>query len=182
MRIIPHTDEMVQKAEVMASDLGALRNSITGGQGNIAGYLGECAVAQYIDATMIPNDRDYDLIKSGRRIEIKTKRRTVPPKLDYDVSIAETSTHQKPDLYIFVSLEFGGWSVSSEGHREYHDLKHVWLLGKKDPDAYFSESSMILQGDVDGRNNFVTHRNMYNHPIRRLDPVELGESQLRMDL
>ena len=180
MRIIPHTDEMVRKAEVRASELGVLRNSITGGRGNIAGYIGEEAVAQHIGAEIILNDRDYDLIKSGLRIEIKTKRRTVPPKSYFDVSVAETSHHQKPDLYIFVSLEFGEAIASEEGFPEYKDLKHVWLVGKKEPDAYFRESSLMRRGDVDDSNNFVTHQNMYNLPIRSLDSVESGEFQLKM--
>jgi len=47
MICIPHTDEMITTAFEKASMLGTLNNSITHGQGNAAGYLGEEAVASY---------------------------------------------------------------------------------------------------------------------------------------
>ena len=104
MYIIPHTKEMVAQALQKAKKLGKLKNSITKGRGNAAGYLGEEAVAKYLNANIMSNDEgsqkyNHDLIlQDGRRAEVKTKRRTVPPLDHYDVSIAQTSLHQKPDV------------------------------------------------------------------------------------
>ena len=105
-------DSMIARAKEKAASLGSINNSILKGGGNIAGYLGEEALAPYIDAQIVSNNRGLDkynhdlLLDCGHRLEVKTKRRTVPPKSYYDVSIAETSRHQKPDLYAFISLEF----------------------------------------------------------------------------
>ena len=163
---IPFTEEMVKSAKRKAKALGRIRNSILKGKGNFAGYLGEEAVAAYIDAEIISNNSgedkyNHDLIKKGRRIEVKTKRRTVPPKLFYDVSVAKTSAHQQPDLYIFTSIQFSGTTPEK-----------IWILGQKDRDDYFSTAKLWRRGDVDASNNFVTHQDMYNLQIKELDILD----------
>ena len=107
MKVIPHTDGMVKRAFDRASQLGHLNNSILKGRGNAAGYMGEEAVAAYMGADIVSDDQyGYDIVRYGKKIEVKTKRRTVPPMKTYDVSVAATSRHQRPDLYVFVSLQF----------------------------------------------------------------------------
>ena len=126
-------DSMIARAKEKAASLGSINNSILKGGGNIAGYLGEEALAPYIDAQIVSNNRGLDkynhdlLLDCGHRLEVKTKRRTVPPKSYYDVSIAETSRHQKPDLYAFISLEFD--RATKTHPKKYYGLKNVWLCG-----------------------------------------------------
>ena len=109
---LPFDDAMIERAREKAMSLGSINNSILRGGGNIAGYLGEEALAPYVNADIVSNNRGLDkynhdlLLECGHRLEVKTKRRTVSPRPHYDVSIAETSKHQKPDLYGFISLEF----------------------------------------------------------------------------
>ena len=176
MKIIPHTEEMIQNARKKALELGKLKNSITSGKGNIAGYLGEEAVASYIEAKIVSNDEgkdkfNHDLLKDTLRIEVKTKRRTVPPRDFYDVSIAESSLHQKPDLYIFVSLQFKESLKNKNGEIVYKQLENVWLLGQKEPEEYLKIASIWKAGDIDKSNNFFTHETMYNVAIKDLDKV-----------
>ena len=176
MQIIPHTPEMIKSAIQKAEALGSINNSILKGGGNRAGYLGEEAVAAFLGADVVSNDEgvakyNHDLLLNGKRIEVKTKRRTVPPRDNYDVSVAKTSTHQKPDLYVFVSLQFG--KTEGEGREKtYSDLRQIWLVGQKTPDEYFKEAKLWKQGDVDTDNGFSTHVDMYNLPIEKLDEVE----------
>ena len=89
---IPWGANMINRASKKAKSLGSIKNSILKGGGNLAGYLGEEAVAAYINAEIIScNDGDdkynYDIWKNSRRIEVKTKRRTVQPLDYFDVSI-----------------------------------------------------------------------------------------------
>ena len=105
MKVIPHSDYMVRKAREWSKEVGSLNNSITSGKGNLGGRVGEIAFASYVGAE-IADDYDYDLILNGEKIEIKTKRRTVPIKGHYEVSVASTSLHQNPDRYVFISVQF----------------------------------------------------------------------------
>ncbi|MAF25452.1 hypothetical protein CL634_07750 [bacterium] len=167
---IPFTKEMVESAKKKAKALGKIKNSILKGKGNLAGYLGEEAVASYIDAVIVSNDEGeakfgHDLLKDNKRIEVKTKRRTVVPKLFYDVSVAASSKHQADkeglDLYIFASIQFEG-SIP----------KRIWIIGQKDRDQYFKEARFIREGEPEGNNGFIAHTNMYNLVTTKLDPLK----------
>jgi hypothetical protein len=180
---IPHTQEMIDRAISKANALGSINNSILRGGGNIAGYLGEEAVASYIGANIVSCDEgvdkyNHDILYDKDRLEIKTKRRTVSPKDFYDVSVAETSKHQRPDTYIFLSLEFD--RVNGRGRsKKYYGLKHVWLCGQMDADEYFDRATLWEAGKVDTSNNFKTHVNMYNLPIKSLDFLKYSEKSCR---
>ena len=102
----PFTEEMVKSARTKAKNLGKINNSILKGKGNFAGYLGEEIVANYIQAEIISNNEgeekyNHDLIKGGKKIEVKSKRRTVPPRDHYDASVAETSASKTRHIYFY---------------------------------------------------------------------------------
>tara|TARA_R110000824_G_scaffold6161_5_gene28315 strand:- start:759 stop:1334 length:576 start_codon:yes stop_codon:yes gene_type:complete len=170
---IPFTESMIQGAREKAKALGSINNSILRGAGNTAGYLGEEAVSAYIGAEIISCSEgnakyNHDLYLDGKKIEIKTKRRTVVPKDFYDVSVAETSKHQRPDLYIFLSLEFD--RVEGKGRNKvYYGLENIWVCGQMEADRYFDKATLWEAGRVDTSNNFKTHVNMYNLSIKFLD-------------
>ena len=165
-------DSMIARAKEKAASLGSINNSILKGGGKIAGYLGEEELAPYIDAQIVSNNRGLDkynhdlLLDCGHRLEVKTKRRTVPPKSYYDVSIAETSRHQKPDLYAFISLEFD--RATKTHPKKYYGLKNVWLCGFMSSYEYWERAKLWESGKIDRTNNFKTHVNMYNLPIGEL--------------
>jgi hypothetical protein len=79
---------MLERAKEKAVSLGSLNNSILQGAGNLAGYLGEEALASHTGAEIVSNNRGLDkynhdlLMPTGQRVEVKTKRRTVAPR-DY---------------------------------------------------------------------------------------------------
>ena len=167
---IPFTQEMVDSAKKKAKIMGSINNSILKGRGNFAGFLGEEAVASYIKANIISFDEGenkygHDLNKNGKRIEVKTKRRTVKPRLNYDVSVAATSKHQADkkglDVYIFTSIQFDG-----------NEPKKIWIIGQKDRDAYFKEARFIKKGEPEGDNGFIARIDMYNMVTTELDGLD----------
>ena len=173
---VPWGANMINRARKKATNLGSIKNSILRGGGNLAGYLGEEAVAAYIGAEIISCNKgddkyNHDLWKNNKRIEVKTKRRTVPPQNFFDVSVAKTSTHQRPDLYIFVSIEFENMTMENE-KRVYRGIKNIWILGQAEPEDYFARAKIWQAGDVDVSNGFVTHVDMYNLPISEIERLD----------
>ena len=169
------TQEMIDSAISKAESLGWIRDSITQGGGNLAGYLGEEAVACHLGAQIVSNDRgrekyNYDLVlPDGRRMEVKTKRRTVAPRSHYDVSVAKTSGHQRPDLYAFVSLEF---ERATKSHpKKYYGLRNAWLCGYMSAKVFWEGAEFWKSGRIDTSNNFKTHVDMYNMTISDISPA-----------
>jgi|TARA_R100001530_G_scaffold47650_1_gene35831 hypothetical protein len=150
---------MIDQALQWANDLGGIKNSITKGRGNLAGRLGEIALADHLSVD-VQDHREYDLVYKGRSIEVKTKRRTVAPRGFYEVSVAKTSKHQHPDLYAFISMEF-----DRKENGSYFGLKNIWLCGYSDD--YFKKAKYMKKGDRDG--SFTTLVDMYNLRIDQLD-------------
>tara|TARA_R110002020_G_scaffold37499_5_gene113273 strand:+ start:960 stop:1553 length:594 start_codon:yes stop_codon:yes gene_type:complete len=171
---IEATQEMMQNSQLKASSLGWIDNSILKGGGNRAGYLGEEALASHLDADIVSNNRgrdkyNYDLVlQDGRRMEVKTKRRTVGPRPHYDVSVAQTSSHQRPDLYGFISLQFE--RTSGKHPKKYYGLKNIWLCGYMPAGEYWERAILWKSGQIDPTNSFKTHVDMYNMAISDLYP------------
>ena len=162
---VPFTEEMVKRARAKAKNLGKINNSILKGKGNFAGYLGEEIVANYIKAEIISNSEgeekyNHDLIKEEKKIEVKSKRRTVPPREYYDASVAETSAHQKPDIYIFTSIQF-----------KKNEPIRAWICGQKDAKEYFAQATFYKKGDIDPSNGWEVSTDCHNLSYKDLDPV-----------
>ena len=148
-----------------------------------AGFLAEEAVADYLNANLTSSSTDtdkyhYDLVlPNGLNTEIKTKRRTVRPRPDYEVSIYDISTFQRPDLYMFVSLEFEK-STKQGRTLQYDNLTNVWLLGQKTPEDFFKDAVLWKAGDYDSRNHLKLKSNTYNLTISQLDEISQLEEML----
>jgi len=166
---------MIDNAIKKAEELGSINNSITSGRGNLAGYLAEIALTKYLGCKNISCDKgrdkyDYDLIKDGRKIDVKTKRRTVDPKPFFEVSIAGTSKHQKTDTYAFISITFKE-KRGMGSKAQYYGVESIWLCGFMSKEDYFDKAIFWKKGAVDPSNGFKVHADMYNMPIS-----SLGES------
>ena len=77
---------------------------------NEVGVLGEVVVRRWLQYNNIPfkvtNTTQHDLLLDGMTLEVKTKDRTVDPKVDYEASVPlYNHSHQTPDRYVFVSLK-----------------------------------------------------------------------------
>ena len=160
---LPFDNGMIRAATDWAENLGGIYNSITKGDGNYAGRLGELALAKHLGVE-VEDSKDYDIIHEGKKIEVKTKRRAVKPQPDYTVNIAATSLHQKPDIYAFLSVEY----LDRDSGGNYSDLLNIWLCGYKNAEQFFEEASFWPKGHPDPP-AFKTHRDMYVMKIKDLD-------------
>ena len=154
------TNSMRETAHDMASEMGILSRSITRGQGNVYGFLGEL-VALDVLGGIHQNTMDYDILVDGSKIDVKTKKTTVKPKPDYDCSVADLTRKQNCDYYAFV--------------RVLSDQSVGWFLGVKKAEQYFTDARYIKKGDYDNSNGFTARANCYNMPISSLD-VDLPTS------
>lgn len=143
--------EQHDKAKHMANDLGIIRNSIMGGKGNIAGFLGEIVIADYFGFNH-DNSYDYDLVANdGTTIDVKTKQTNYQPLPYYDCSIAAYNTKQHCDYYCFTRIHY--------------DMKTLWFLGMIKKQRYFEMSRFLKKGQHDGDNGFIVRADCYNLSI-----------------
>jgi len=154
------TQKMKERAWRKAREMGEINNSITKGDGNIAGFLGE-EIANEIIKGDIKNTYDYDIIKDGITYDVKTKRCTSEPKLHYECSVAAYNTKQLCKHYVFVRIENikGKWT-------------RAWVLGSYDKEQYFKDAKFLKKGQTDGDNFFKVKANCYNMEINKLKPME----------
>lgn len=151
------TKEMIEECKEKANEIGKLKNSITQGEGNLSGILGEYITHQYLPNSIWKNTYDYDLIEDDKKIDVKTKRCGSHPRTFYECSIAETSLHQNCDEYIFV--------------RVLNDMSKAWLLGRMNRKKYFDKAIYMKKGDIDTSNNYTVKANCYNLQIKELEEI-----------
>jgi hypothetical protein len=151
------TDLMLQTAIEKDKEMGTLRNSITGGEKNYFGFLGEEIVASYLDA-QTSNTYDWDVRHKDKYLEVKTKDTTAYPKGSYEVSVAGYNTKQKCDYYVFVRI--------------LTDLSSGWILGYMPKKEYYEKARKMTKGQIDGTNNFEVKADCWNMFISDLKPIK----------
>lgn len=148
------TSEMLVEARDKAAEMGKLRNSITSGAGNIAGFIGE-AIAQQVLGGKLDNTYDYDLVlDNGTKIDVKTKQTSVKPLPTYDCSIANLNTKQQCDYYAFVRVK--------------NDFTVGWYLGVYEKQQYMLDAVFMKRGTIDPSNGYVVKSDCYNLKINQL--------------
>ena len=151
------TREMYNVAWAKSRDMGKLKKSITQGDGNIAGFIGE-ALAHSVIGGIIANTKDYDIItENSLYIDVKTKRCKSEPLPHYEASVAAYNTVQLCDYYSFVRVEY----INNEYTRG-------WYLGHMSKSEYYQKAKKLYAGDRDGDNHFKVKSNCYNVPISDL--------------
>ena len=154
------TEDMKKRAWRKAREMGEINNSITKGDGNIAGFLGE-EVANHIIKGDINNTYDYDIISDDVTYDVKTKRCTSEPKPYYECSVAAFNTKQKCDYYVFVRIE----NINRVWTR-------AWVLGGLSKEDYFDDARFLKKGQKDGSNGFYVKADCYNMEIKKLQSLE----------
>ena len=155
------TQDILARAKRKAASVGVLQGSITGGLSNVVGAIGEVVVRDLLDAEEV-NTYDYDLIKNGVRIDVKTKRCNTKPRDNYDCSVAAHGAKQDCDKYVFVRILC--------------DMSRVWILGEITKGRFYSEATPHKKGDVDLSNGFVFKADCFNLPISKLEKLNAEES------
>lgn len=148
------TADMLVEARDKAAEMGKLRNSITNGAGNIAGFIGE-AIAQQVLGGTLTNTYDYDLVlDDGTKVDVKTKQTSVKPLETYECSIANLNTTQECDFYAFVRVK--------------NDFTVGWYLGVYPKDQYMHDAVFMARGTIDSSNGYVVRSDCYNLKINQL--------------
>jgi hypothetical protein len=157
MTPIQITTQILNRAKRKAASVGNLQGSITGSLSNVVGAIGEVIVADVLGATE-SSTYDYDLIKDGRRIDVKTKRCSTAPRENYDCSVAAHGSKQDCDSYIFVRI--------------LKDTSKAWILGEIDKADFYDRATKYRRGDIDPDNGFVFKADCYNLPISELKQID----------
>ena len=157
MIVVDITDMDLENAEKLYS-FECLNNSVMGGKSNIYGAIGEVAVEKYLKSKNrvvdFESTFDYDMIVSGKKIDVKTKRTTVVPKDDYLCSVAAFNTKQKCDYYVFARVS------------EKKDV--AYILGYISKGDFYSRSTFYKKGDIDV-NGFVFKADNYSIKVKDLN-------------
>jgi hypothetical protein len=153
MKEIEIKKEWIEEAEQKSKEMGQLRNSITKGEGNVVGFLGEIVAANYIKAK-IENTHDYDIVKNDVKIDVKTKKCSSKPKDFYECSISGYNTKQNCDVYLFVRI--------------LNDNSKAWLCGMIPKTKFFKNAKFYPKGFIDTSNNMKFHCDTYNMMIKDL--------------
>lgn len=157
IRVEIKPDQLKRASELYS--FGALKGSITRGESNIYGALGEVIVHDYLAGTKrrvkFDNTGDYDLLVNGNKVDVKTKRTTVPPIQTFNCSIAGHNVTQKCDMYVFA--------------RVHENKKEAWICGWIPKDEFFKKAKFFRKGQRDP--NFPAWKfnaDCYNLPIGKL--------------
>ncbi len=169
---LPVSDLIRQKAYEFANPLGENYNQKTIRKDNIGrhvGFIGELMTLKYLHNNGIIYDwqnfdpkkpnYNFDININGIKVDIKTKDRTVDPKLNYDCSIAGYSK-QHCDYYVFISL--------TRADTSYHTAH---ILGYMPHDEYYEKSKAWKKGDIDPSNGWKVSIDCFNLPIQNLYPI-----------
>lgn len=157
------TDDMVARARAKDAEMGTLKNSIRNGQGNLCGFLGEEVVLAAWAGSESNNSYNHDLNYEEVTFEVKTKDRTVPPRLSYECSIAHFNDRQTADIYVFVSL----YRIKETG-----DYVRGYVLGCMTKDDYKRQATYLKVGDIDPSNGWKVSANCFNVGIEKLSRFE----------
>ena len=151
------TPSIISRAKNKAATVGNLQGSITGSLSHVVGAIGEIIVADIIGADE-SNTYDYDLVRDGERIDVKTKRCNTRPFPHYDCSVAAHGTNQNCDSYVFVRI--------------LTDTSRAWILGSIPKPDFYTRATKYKRGDVDPTNGFTFKADCYNLPISELSDVK----------
>ena len=136
--------------------MGKLKNSITEGRGNIIGFLGEELIKKYL-GIQDNNTYEYDLIYKNKKLEVKTKARTVEPRPFYNATVSSYNPNQKCDYYIFTSV--------------LKDYSFGWICGFISKHDFFENAVFNKKGDYES-NTFKFRSDCYNIQYDKLKDID----------
>lgn len=116
-----------------------LNNSITEGEGMLAGLVGEEVFKDFYGflAAFGKSIFHYDVLDLRHlgKIDVKTKRCTSEPKPNYNCTVSASNTEQRCDYYAFV--------------RVLNDFSKAWILGLVPKVSFFEKALFFKRGAID---------------------------------
>jgi hypothetical protein len=151
------TDEQRKRADELY-EFNVLKGSVTKGEGNRIGALGEIIVLdRFKEDSEYVGDYNYDLIIKDKKIDVKTKKQNMRPASHHSVNIFAYNTTQKCDYYCFVLIH----CLMQKG----------WIVGWKEKDKFYEEATFREKGEVDSTLNtsWAFRDDCYTMKITELD-------------
>jgi hypothetical protein len=159
MHEVQISNETIIKSIDKAKEMGKLRNSITGGEGNVAGFIGEFLVNDIIGGT-IDNTYEYDIVlPDGSKVDVKTTRTSVEPQSHYECNVSGINTRQDTDIYVFVRVISGTYEKG-------------WVLGYMPKKEFFEKAMFNKKGTQREGSKFIYKSDTYSMTIEDLKPIE----------
>ena len=150
------TDSMFKNASLKAAALGIRPNSITGGAGNLVGFLGE-EVARLALNGIEKNSFEHDLLlQDGRSIEVKTQKLKYDPKPNFTCYVSGYNTKQVCDYYCFIAVDAS--------------YKKGWYIGVYPKHQYIKNATYLKKGDNYPGSTNVVKANCYTMQFGDLLP------------
>ena len=175
LKKIKLSDEVLNKAKEYSKGK-KYKRSMRGEEGTNIGAIGEYVAKEYLEALGMDvlDNRDtesatkYDFLVNGKKVEVKTKDRTVPPKSFYECSVPlYNHSHQKPDWFVFLSLHRVDTPYMKSSRYE-----DAYILGASTYEHIQEEGITVMKGEVDESNGWMCRESCINLPIDRLFGIE----------
>lgn len=155
------SEDQIERAKTLYSFEG-LKGSITKGESNIFGAIGEIVVNDYFIKNGFKVDFnstfDFDLKINDWKVDVKTKKTKYTPKMDYLCSISAYNTKQDCDFYFFC--------------RVLESFEKCYLLGYKKKNEFFKLSQFNKKGELDV-NGWDFKDDCYNLKIKNLNKFKI---------
>tara|TARA_R110001599_G_scaffold338317_1_gene557275 strand:+ start:66 stop:563 length:498 start_codon:yes stop_codon:yes gene_type:complete len=158
-------NEQFKRAEKLY-EFKELKGSITKGESNIYGAVGEIVVNDYylnkgvnVDFT---STFDYDLIIDNYKVDVKTKKYTskFKPNMKWNLNISDYNTTQKCDFYFFIGVS--------------DDFSNAFLYGYIDNKTFYAKAIFNKKNKIDPNGNGLWRfkDDCYNLPISSLEKLK----------
>jgi hypothetical protein len=161
------TPAQVTEARDEAQELGVLNGSISHGEGNFKGKLGEIIVRDLLNATRTDDEHNYDLLSStGLRLEVKTSG-TTKNYLDsgYWNRVNCANLRQKCHAYVFCAVN--------------EDTMRAWICGWAWKDEFLSSSTLFKAGYRVPNTGNVMRADSMNIQTGNLFPIGLLKNPVK---
>ena len=147
------------------------KNSHRKKDANQVGFLGEVILEEFLIENKVNfsdcrNETTHDyLINNNLKLELKTKDRTVIPKIHYDNSIPiYNHSHQRPDYYYFISL----LRKKDNKTKSINRFTEAFILGGIDINSLDKYGTYWKEGDTDTRNGTKFWTDCINVSMKQL--------------
>ena len=125
-----------------------LNNSITNGESNIYGALGEIIVHDYFKDKYVcefNSTFDYDMIINNKKVDVKTRKAKGIPR--GKCGFPAFNPNQKCDYYFFANVSY--------------DFKTGYIMGYVSKDDFFKLAVLKKKGDLDDDGKFIFKSDSY---------------------
>lgn len=116
-----------------------LKNSITNGESQIYGALGEVIAMFYLrskgKSVKYQGDYNYDIISNGVKIDVKTIRTDKEPTDDFNANISAFNSTQQTDFYLWCAVSV--------------DMSYGYLIGYLEKDEFYKIAELKKKGEID---------------------------------